>query len=122
MFCPDCGAEYPPGRGECVNCGVDLVETPPRESDSKEQPTAVVFRTADASLLPVVKSLLTAAGIPFAIQGDEASGLFPLGSVGGGSDRRDLGALVRVPQGWREEAVSLLAELEKSGGERIDES
>ncbi len=121
MFCPNCGAEYRPGFSECADCGVALVETPP-EPAAVGGPLVEIFRTADVSLLPVVKSVLGAADIPFSIQGDEASGLFPLGSMGGGSDRRDLGAVVWVPEERREEAERLLAELEESGREGGGES
>jgi hypothetical protein len=43
-----------------------------------------VFRTADSGLVPLIKSLLDAAGIEYVVQGDEALGLFPLGPLATG--------------------------------------
>ena len=103
MFCPECGAEYRVGFLECADCGVALTAQPPAETLEIDEPMVGAFRSADAAILPVVKSLLTAEGIPFAVQGDEASGLFPLGAV-----NPRLGAVVRVPQSRAEEAEQLL--------------
>lgn len=107
MFCPECEAEYREGYYECSDCGVKLVDSLPVVDHG--EPTVGVFRTADASLLPVVESVLRARGIPFSVQGEEASGgLFPLGSVGGTADNRRLGAVLRVPESLAEEAKALL--------------
>ncbi len=109
MFCPQCGAEYREGVSECWDCQVALVPEalqPPAGGDFVE-----VFRTADASLLPVVKSVLDGAAVPHLVQGDEAHGLYPFGSVGGGGDRRLLGAAVLVPAAEADAARALLAEL-----------
>lgn len=106
MFCPECGGEYREGITECGDCGVALVEQPPSPPEDEEMVS--VFRSADAALLPVIKSVLASADIPFSVQGDEASGLFPFGSAGGGADGRRLGAVVRVPAGRAQEAEELL--------------
>lgn len=111
MFCPNCGAEYQQGIDECYDCRVPLVEQPPAETTGEDLET--VYRTADASLLPVIKSVLAAAGIPCLVQGDEGSALFPLGSVGGSADDRDLGAVVKVPKSRAAEARQLLEEEER---------
>jgi hypothetical protein len=114
MFCPECGAEYREGYTECADCGVALVDTSPAESDHPEGPFMTVFETADASLLPVVESLLDSADIPYLIQGGETSGgLFPLGSVGGGPDERLLGAVIKVPEEYVDTAVALLTEADE---------
>ena len=109
MYCPECGGEYREGFSECDDCGVALVERPP--SPSADDELVSVFRSADAALLPVIKSVLASADIPFTVQGDEASGLFPFGSAGGGADARRLGAVVRVPASRAEEAEELLEEV-----------
>ena len=107
MFCPECEAEYREGFYECSDCGVKLVHSLPVVDHG--EPTVGVFRTADASLLPVVESVLRAEGMPFSVQGEETSGgLFPLGSVGGIADNRRLGAVIRVPESRAEEAKALL--------------
>jgi hypothetical protein len=67
-----------------------------------------VLRTSDSNLMPVVKSVLDAAGIPYVVQGDEAMGLLPLGPFGGGVFSRVLGASILVPRDRAEEARELL--------------
>jgi hypothetical protein len=107
MFCPECEAEYREGFYECADCGVKLVDSLPVIDHGEK--TVSVFRTADATLLPVVESVLRARGIPFSVQGEETSGgLFPLGPAGGAADKRYLGAVLRVPESQAEEAKALL--------------
>jgi hypothetical protein len=108
MYCPECGAEYREGFAECSDCGVPLTAEPPEREMPDDEETVGVFRTADASLLPVLKSVLTAAGVPFSVQGDESSGLFPFGSAGMMPDSVRMGAVIRVPQSRAEEAKALL--------------
>lgn len=43
-WCPRCGAEYIEGWGDCSNCGVPLVDTPP------ERPEPVVLPAPEPSL------------------------------------------------------------------------
>ena len=69
-----------------------------------------VFRTADISLLMVVKSLLDSAGIDYFVQGEEALGLFPVGPLGGSLAGKAIAAVVMVPSDRVEEAETLLAE------------
>lgn len=107
MFCPECKAEYREGFYECSDCGVKLVHSLPTVDHGEK--TVGVFRTADASLLPVVESVLRAERIPFSVQGEETSGgLFPLGAFGGSADNRRLGAVIRVPESRVDEAKALL--------------
>lgn len=108
MFCPECGAEYRDTILECVDCGLPLTATPPAEPSHEGEPMVGIFRTADATLLPVLKSVLTAAQIPFSVQGDEASGLFPFGPGKLVPDGRRFGAVIRVPESRAEEATVLL--------------
>lgn len=108
MFCPECGAEYRDGIVQCADCDVTLTPSPPEPAFPDDEPTVGVFRSADASLLPVIKSLLTAEGIPFSVQGDEASGLFPFGAGGIMPDSIRMGAVIRVPESRAEEARALL--------------
>ncbi len=69
-----------------------------------------VYRTADNMLLPLLKSVLDAAGIPYVVQGEGALGLFPLGEFSIGVNRRSLGAIIRVESDRAEEARALLEE------------
>lgn len=70
-----------------------------------------VFKTADISLLMVVKSLLDAAEIDYFVQGEEALGLFPVGPLGGSLVGKAIAAVVMVPPDRLEEAKALLEEV-----------
>jgi hypothetical protein len=72
-----------------------------------------VMRTSDSNLMPVLKSVLDAAGIPYVVQGDEAMGLLPLGPFGGGVFSRVLGASILVPADRAEEARALIESFEQ---------
>ncbi len=67
-----------------------------------------VFNTADAALLPIVKSALDAAGIPCVVQGEHYLGLFPLGKFATGVSKRALGAIIHVPAEYADEAREIL--------------
>lgn len=118
MYCPDCRAEYREGVETCPDCEVRLVvELPPEGPD---EDLVAIFETADVSLLPVVKSLLDSAEIPFVVQGDEALSVLPVGRWGAGISQsgRGLAATIRVDKARAQEAEELLrplAEGELSG-------
>lgn len=120
MWCPTCRGEFVDEVTVCPDCDVALVAEMPEGNDADE-PFVKVFRTADTSLLPVVKSVLGGAGISYIVQGDEAQGLYPFGSVGGGSDERLLGAVVLVPQSRREAAEAVLEELDTADREESED-
>ena len=66
-----------------------------------------LIRTADAGLLPVIRATLDAAGIPYFVQGETASGLLPV--TGSGLFRQEaFGATILVPEDRLEEARELL--------------
>ncbi|MBT8207439.1 MAG: DUF2007 domain-containing protein, partial [Acidimicrobiia bacterium] len=68
-----------------------------------------------------VKSVLSGARIPHVVQGDETSlGLYPFGSLGGGSDDRLLAAVILVPESRREAAEAVLNELESPESQGTD--
>ena len=67
-----------------------------------------ILRTDDAGRLPLVKSLLDSAGIPYLVQGEGALGLIPTGILAIGLPRPLIGAIVRVPADYAEEARTLL--------------
>ena len=122
MWCTTCGGEFVDEIVTCPDCGTALVAQQPEPVESDDE-LVQVFQTADASLLPVVKSVLEGAGIPHIVQGEEAQGLYPFGSLGGGSDDRLLGAVVLVPASCREAAEAVLEEIEGLEGlEGIDDS
>lgn len=113
MWCTTCGGEFVDEVVMCPDCGIPLVAKQPEPVESADE-FVQVFQTADASLLPVVKSVLDGAGIPHIVQGDEAQGLYPFGSLGGGSDNRLLAAVVLVPASRREVAAAVLEELDET--------
>ena len=117
MFCPQCRAEYREGITSCPECEVELVAEPPPE---EEPDLAPVFESAEVDLVPVVKSLLDSAGIPYMVQGDEALGLFPVGGAGAALSRkgRGLAATFHVPRARAAEAEELLANLRSEGGDQ----
>lgn len=103
LYCRSCERAHPEGD-RCPDCGADLLPA--------EQELVAILNTADNALLPVLKSVLDAAAIPYVVQGEEAMGLFPLGSFGGGLFRRVLGASILVPRDREQEARELLQSYE----------
>ncbi|MCP4657896.1 MAG: DUF2007 domain-containing protein [bacterium] len=111
MFCPQCGAEFREGFDRCADCDVPLVSEPPPEppEPSHEAPEyETVLATSEMAAIPVVKSLLDSAGIPYTTQGE--SRIFPMMSEGLSLCREDSPGqvLVRVPKDRAEEAHQLL--------------
>ena len=76
------------------------------------QEYVAVWSTTDNFLLPMIRSVLTAAEIPHIVQGEEALGLFPMGGVGGSQStfRKGLAATILVPRERHEEADRLIRE------------
>lgn len=85
---------------------------PPAEGDPDAR-IVPVFRTTDATVLPIVKSLLESAGIDYYVQGEEALGLIPLGRMGSSVSRASLGAIVHVNDEDAASVRDMLADLEQ---------
>ena len=113
MFCPDCGAEYRPEIKECADCRIPLVVALPPDEGDPDAEIVPVFRTTDSALLPIVKSLLESAGIDYYVQGEEALGLIPVGSMGSSVSRASLGAIVHVNDEDAASVRELLADLKQ---------
>jgi hypothetical protein len=82
-----------------------------------------VFRTTDAALLELVRSLLRAADLPHVVQGEAGVHLFPLGSAGARTTHRMTGASVLVHAERADEARALLEAspvAEADGGEEVE--
>jgi hypothetical protein len=73
-----------------------------------EEELVAVLRSTDPALLPVVRSMLEAAGIPFVVQGEAGTGLFPMGPAGERVTDRMTGTTILVPRSREEEALALL--------------
>ncbi len=116
MFCPECAAEYREGYIECSDCGAELVPERPEDIKHPDDKVVTVFETTDVALLPVLKSVLQSAEIPFYVRGDEAMGILPVGTFGSGInyDGQGLGAAVVVHEDRAKEAMALLHSLEYS--------
>jgi len=64
---------------------------------------------ADAATLPVLRSALDAAGIPYIVDGEGVVGILPLGDVTEDEEHRGFGIVLHVPADRAEEARALLA-------------
>jgi len=85
MFCPSCGSEYREGFSRCVDCEVDLVDSPPQEEAHPDiGDIETVFATGDPVALLAAKSLLEEAGIPYLSRGEGMQDLFGMGRLGTG--------------------------------------
>jgi len=98
MFCPVCQSEFRAGVVRCEPCGAALVqslsaESLPTEADPE---MTVILRTNNQPLLAAFESVLTAAGIPFFVRGEEAASLMPINAV------------LVVPKAHSEAALELL--------------
>ncbi|HET6477037.1 MAG TPA: DUF2007 domain-containing protein [Thermoleophilia bacterium] len=89
MICPQCGAEYMPGFGQCSDCLVGLVE-PGSAPEAAIEPAVpqplvrplCVYRSTQRGRLPFAESLLQSAGIPFVAAGEHLQQLTGLDVFG----------------------------------------
>jgi hypothetical protein len=73
-----------------------------------EEKLVPVLETTDPMQLSMVKSVLTAAEIPFVVQGEAGVNVFPLGPAGRHVTKWSTGTKVLVEEGRLEEARALL--------------
>ena len=101
-----------------------MTEPPPEERVKPDMELEQVFETTDVNLLPVVKSVLEAAGIPYLLEGEGAFGMLPLSGGFVNERHQALGVEIHVPKDRAEEARALLqgAVTEGAGGEDLDAS
>ena len=109
MYCPQCGAEFRPGFDRCNECDVTLVHEPPPPEDHEAAPYARVFATSEADVIPVIKSLLQGAGIPFETDGEAMMNLFPSDLLGPVLSRPRGEIRFYVPDSRADEARELLS-------------
>ena len=79
--------------------------------DDQPADLVTVFDTTDPALLPVIKSILQGADIPFLVQGEEAMSMLPVGEVIGPFTKRGLAARFMVKPEDAEAASELLTDL-----------
>jgi hypothetical protein len=76
-----------------------------------------VLRTTDPGFLPIAKSLLDSASIPYIFQGEAGVNLFPLGPAAAWATHRTTGASILVSPERLEEARALLEQPPELDGE-----
>jgi hypothetical protein len=83
LLCHQCGRPIHEKDAVCPHCNGEQPERPgpPPEPNVKLAP---VFRTGDAGLIALAKSLLDAEGIEYMARHDAVQDLFGWGRVGGG--------------------------------------
>ena len=107
MFCPECGAEFREEIEKCADCEVTLVEEPPEEPKVPKYVT--VLETSELSAIPVLKTVLESAGIPYRTRGEGLMDLFPSEALGRPFRDSAGEVLIRVPEDRAEEARELLS-------------
>ncbi len=115
MFCPDCAAEFREGITVCADCDVALTPEPPPEPTV--EPYETVLETSEVSVIPVIKTALEAAGIPFRTRGEGLMNIFPSEALGAVMHSAAGEVRIRVPVSRAEEARRLL----EKGAEETDE-
>ncbi len=125
MYCPQCSAEYRPEFDRCADCDVDLVQEPPPAEDHHATPFVTVFETSETDIIPVIKSILRGAELPFNTKGEAMMNLFPSDLLGRTMSRPGAEVSFEVPETFAEQARQLLTEqelpeghLEPPGGEK----
>lgn len=108
MYCPNCRSEFRSGVPRCPDCDVPLVAALPVERHDQAA-WVEAMETADPALLPVLRSALEAAGIPCAVAGEEAVGIFPLGLNDTHFAQSGIAARLLVPPDRLAEARELLS-------------
>ncbi len=106
MYCPQCGAEFKEGIDRCADCDVPLVSEPPNLHDAPEYVT--ILETSDLSVIPVLKTALEGARIPYHTTGEDMMEIFPSEALGALLHSSAGEVKIRVPADRAEEARELL--------------
>ena len=84
-----------------------MADEPEEPQGNPDLELVEVFETADPALLPVLRSALEAAGIPYYTEGEESFGLLPL-SGGFVSNEDPMAVEIHVAADRAEEARALI--------------
>lgn len=82
MFCPKCLKEFPEHYDLCPVCETKLIYFEDLENTDDPMELVTVFKTEDAGLIPIVKSLLSDANIPYTLKSDGLQTLYAFGVTG----------------------------------------
>jgi hypothetical protein len=80
MFCPQCKTEYRPGFSRCADCGSELVDALPEETEEVQEregdnaKLVAILETMDQSDVVSIRMALDGEGIEYFLQGDALSG------------------------------------------------
>jgi Protein of unknown function (DUF2007). len=82
MFCPKCRSEYREGFYKCADCGVDLVDgqPPETEGDVGYVELVEVFSTYNQGDIAFIKSVLDGEGIHYYFSGESTIMMIGAGS------------------------------------------
>ncbi len=92
-----------------------MTEPPAEKRVRPDMELEQVFETTDPALLPVLKSVLEAAEIPYLLEGEGAFALLPLSGGFVNERHQALGVEIHVPKERAEEARALLASAAADG-------
>jgi hypothetical protein len=129
MYCvnPDCPdyvetgqhPEFVPGVTVCPKCGEYLAESIPDDPAPRPTPDAApdadfepVYESWDPTEVPIVKSLLDAAGIPYLVDGEERFDTFRGAKAALRFNPRGASVFFLVPSHLAEDARALLEEVD----------
>jgi predicted ATP-dependent serine protease len=83
--CPNCGHDLPESAERCPACNAELTwEADDAEPEVELAELVTVLETADPTLIPVVRSLLEAEGIPCTVEFERMQDLIGGGRMGTG--------------------------------------
>jgi hypothetical protein len=97
---------------------VDALTTPP--PDNPDVHLVTVFESGDPALIPLVRSLLDSAGIPFVTKGEGIQDLFGWGRMPGGFSVVAGPVTFQVDEEDAEEARALLEDLNESNQNNVE--
>ena len=82
MYCPKCRAEYREGFSHCADCGADLVNGQPPESEDALRYVEMVevFSTYNPGDIAFIKSVLDGEAIHYYFQGENTNMLVATGA------------------------------------------
>lgn len=109
MNCPNCAHELPESAERCPACNVELAGSDDVETSEAPQALVTVLETTDATLIPVVRSLLEAEGIACTPANEVSQDMLGWGRLGVGYNPLLGPAFLQVALADEEAARALIA-------------